>query len=81
MGELELSLNDFREYSTAKRLRELHLPNGPTQINLRQLYDGITSWKINDRTLAVDDIAAIIVFGSAVRYPGFVEEPTITKKY
>lgn len=81
-----MSLDEFRTYRQAKRpgelrLGELHLPNGSYKISLSSLYDNLTSWKINDNTLSVDDLVAIIVFGSAVRYPGFTEQPTITKKY
>ena len=81
MEELELSLDDFRDYYKAKRLGELHLPNGSYKISLSSLYDCLASWKINGHYLSVDDLAAIIVFGSAVRYPGFTEQPTVTKKY
>jgi len=81
MKEIGYSLDDFKTYHQGKRLGELYLPNGSYKISLSSLYDNLTTWKINDHTLSVDDITAIIVFGSAVRYPGFTEQPAITIKY
>ena len=46
MVEIELSLDDFRDYHEAKKLGELHLPNGSYKISLNNLYDNLVSWKI-----------------------------------
>ena len=81
MVEIELSLDDFRDYHEAKKLGELHLPNGSYKISLNNLYDNLVSWKIEGKTISVDDLVAIIVFGSAVHYPGFTEQLTTAKKY
>lgn len=42
-------------------------------INLTDLYKLVTGWKVNHILVPLDDIVAVIVFGSAVRYPGFRE--------
>lgn len=81
MDEIELSLDDFRDYFKSNSLGELHLPNGSCKISLASLYDNLASWKINDKTLSVDDLVAVIAIGSAVRYPGYTERTITTKKY
>ena len=42
-------------------------------INLTDLYKLVTEWKVNHIGVPLDDIVAVIAFGSAVRYPGFTE--------
>ena len=42
-------------------------------INLADLYKLVTGWKVNHTLVPLDDIVAIIAFGSAVRHPGFQE--------
>ncbi|TSC91554.1 MAG: hypothetical protein CEN90_352 [Parcubacteria group bacterium Licking1014_17] len=42
-------------------------------INLADLYKLVTGWKVNHTLVPLDDIVAVIAFGSAVRHPGFQE--------
>ncbi|MEK6863642.1 MAG: hypothetical protein AABW53_03010 [Nanoarchaeota archaeon] len=81
MEELELSLEDFEDYHERNKLGYLYLPNGSMKIDMERLYSGITTWRIGGKILSAADVTAVIAFGSAVRYPGFTEHPTITKKY
>ena len=81
MAELELSLDDFRDYYESQKLGNLYLPNGSYKVRLRDLYENIVSWKINDKTLTIDDLTAIFAIGSAVHHPGYQVVSTSTKKY
>ena len=82
-----LSLEDFARYFENNRLGRLYFPNGKcftpngewfedgkiTQfhINLRDLYNLIIGWKINNAGISLDDVVGVIAFGSAVRHPGY----------
>lgn len=50
-------------------------------ISLTDLYKMVCGWKINHTLVPIEDIVAIIAFGSAVRYPGVQDVPYKTRKY
>lgn len=93
MTETNLSMNDFTRYFEAKRLGKLYFPNGkcmvPSKgaeltnffIRLDDLYKIVSGWKINQTLVPLDDIIAVIAFGSAVRYPGVQEITRTHLKY
>ena len=79
--EAKLSMKDFARYFEAKRLGRLSFPNGESYsidgfvdfyIRLNDLYKLASDWKVNLTLVPLDDIVAIIAFGSAVRYPGTI---------
>lgn len=93
--ETMLSPTDFRTYFEKDRLGKLYLPNGiryaPEKdwpitdgavINLKKLYKLMIGWKVQNETeVPVDDIVAIIAFGSAIRYPGYDIFTESSRKY
>ena len=50
-------------------------------INLTDLYKLVTGWKVNHTLVPLDDIVAVIAFGSAVRHPGVQEVSRERRKY
>jgi len=92
-----LSLEDFARYFENNRLGRLYFPNGKcftpngewfedgkiTQfhINLRDLYNLIIGWKINNAGISLDDVVGVIAFGSSVRHPGYRVTSKTGKKY
>jgi hypothetical protein len=91
MIETDLTINDFTKYFEQKKLGKLYLPNGKAfntnmhdwtkfNINLGDLYKLMSGWKINHTEVPLNDILAVISFGSAVKYPGYTEKP-IEKGY
>ena len=93
--EVMLSPTDFRTYFEKDRLGKLYLPNGiryaPEKdwpitegavVSLKKLYKLMIGWKVQNETeVPVDDIVAIIAFGSAVRYPGYDIVTEKSRKY
>ena len=90
----KLNLKDFEKYFNKNKLNNLLLPNKPNidaldikdcslKIDLHWLYKEITKWKIKGQDIKTNDIVAVIVFGSSVRYPneGFYEYIKERKKY
>ncbi|KKT28063.1 MAG: hypothetical protein UW43_C0012G0001 [Candidatus Yanofskybacteria bacterium GW2011_GWA1_44_21] len=89
MTETNLSMMDFTRYFEAKRLGKLYFPNGKCMIphglafenaefpnffiRLDDLYKMVSGWKVNHTLVPLDDIIAVIAFGSAVRHPGVQE--------
>lgn len=84
MGLDQLTPKDLESYYQANRLGELVFPHGSCHsinwssgtvskkkfyINLAELFDLILKWRINGRSVNIEDVVAIIAFGSAVRYP------------
>lgn len=86
MIEVDLSIEDFTKYFAQKKLSRLSFPNGTCLIphglifehadiidffvTLDELYKLMCGWRINSTLVPIEDIIAIIAFGSAVRYPG-----------
>ena len=97
MVETNLSMNDFTRYFEEKRLGNLHFPNGECIIThghafenaefpkffvrLDDLYKMVSGWKVNHTLVPLDDIVAVIAFGSAVRHPGEREVSFERRKY
>lgn len=91
MTETNLSMKDFTRYFEAKRLGKLYFPNGRYVeylwgfsnffVNLTDLYKLVSGWKVNHTLVPLDDIVAVIAFGSTVRYPDVEEIPYTHKKY
>ena len=95
MTEARLSMNDFTRYFEANRLGKLYFPNGVYVehmyrtwysgssffIHLADLYKLVSGWKINHTLVPLNDIIAIIAFGSAVRYPGIEKVSHVRSKY
>ena len=97
MEEKDLSMQDFTRYFEKSRLGRLYFPNGkcftpngysfghgeitPFHIDLSNLYELLTEWKINDREFPLDDVVGVIAFGSAVRHPGYKEVHKKRRKY
>ena len=95
--ETDLSVRDFTRYFEAKRLGKLYFPNGMCIIprgsalenaephgffvSLTELYKMVSDWKINHTMVPLDDIIAVIAFGSAVRHPGTREISYTRRKY
>lgn len=50
-------------------------------INLTDLYKLVTGWKVNHTLVPLDDIVAVIAFGSAVRHPGVQKVYQERRKY
>lgn len=53
----------------------------PFYIDLADLYKLVTGWKVNHTLVPLDDIVAVIAFGSAVRHPGVQEVTHERRKY
>ncbi len=97
MTETNLSMKDFKRYFEAKRLGKLYFPNGKCMIphgpwfehaefpsffvHLSDLYKMVSGWKVNHTLVPLDDIVAVIAFGSAVRHPGVQEVSRERRKY
>ncbi len=92
MIETKLSIQDFTKYFESNRLGKLHLPNGNSwnpeklsrdgiNVNLRDLFKVMSGWKINDTEVPLDDIVAVIAYGSAVRFPGYEMVPEKRRKF
>ena len=93
MTETNLSMKDFTRYFESGRLGKLYFPNGRCVyvnywegfsnffVNLADLYKLVSGWKVNNTLVPLDDIVAVIAFGSAVRYPNIEEIPYTYKKY
>ena len=86
MIDVNLSMKEFTKYFEQNRLGKFYFPNGELYgkklwINLRDLYKLVTCWRIKDTEIPLDDIVAIISFGSAVRYPDLEEFIHKKKKY
>ena len=91
MTETNLSITDFTRYFEAKRLGRLYFPNGKYVkytlelsnlfVYLTDLYKLMSGWKVNHTLVPLDDIIAVIAFGSAIRYPGVEEISYARKKY
>ena len=97
MTETNLSMMDFTRYFEAKRLGKLYFPNGKCMIphglafenaefpnffiRLDDLYKMVSGWKVNHTLVPLDDIIAVIAFGSAVRHPGVQEVSRERRKY
>lgn len=95
--ETQLSMDDFTRYFEAKRLDRLFFPNGQCMIphgsafedaefpnffvRLDELYKLVSGWKVNHTLVPLNDIVAVIAFGSAVRYPGVEEVARQRRKY
>jgi hypothetical protein len=95
--QTDLSMKDFTRYFEANRAGRLYFPNGecltphgeafenaertPFHVNLRDLYKLVTGWKINHTEVPLDDILAVIAFGSAVKHPGYEEVPVLRRRY
>lgn len=89
--ETVLNMDDFTKYFEEKRLGRLYFPNGrcythydlgrndPFFIRLDDLYKLVTGWRINHTLVPLDDIVAVIAFGSAVRRPEDI--PYSRRKY
>lgn len=50
-------------------------------IRLDDLYKMVCGWKVNHIQVPLDDIIAIVAFGSAVRYPGVVKIKHTHRRY
>lgn len=50
-------------------------------IELKNLYKIMSGWKINHLEVPLDEIIAIISYGSAVKYPGYKLIPETKKKF
>ena len=97
MANTDLSISDFTSYFELNRLGRLHFPNGKCLIphgcnifdaefpnffiNLGDLYKLVTGWRVNHTLVPLDDIVAVIAFGSAVRFPGMKEISVTRRKY
>lgn len=93
MVETDLSMGTFTHYFEAKRLGSLYFPNGhcttPNRylsfrkffVDLNDLYKLVSGWKVNHTEVPLNDIVAVIAFGSAVRYPGTETIFKTRKKY
>lgn len=97
MTETNLSMKDFTRYFEQQRLGKLYFPNGKCIIphgnafehaefpnffvHLDDLYKMVSGWKVNHTLVPLDDIVAVIAFGSAVRHPGVQEVPRTRRKY
>lgn len=97
MIETDLSMKDFARYFETKRLGKLYFPNGRCIIphgewfeqaefpnffvHLDDLYKMVSGWKVNHTLVPLDDIVAVIAFGSAVRHPGIQEVSHERRKY
>jgi hypothetical protein len=96
MIETNLSMKDFTRYFEQKRLGKLSFPNGRCYVSteradtttnlfvkLHEVYKLITGWKINRTLVPLNDIVAVIAFGSTVRFPnaGFSEHIWKRRKY
>jgi hypothetical protein len=80
--ETVLSIDEFTKYFEKNHLGKLYFPNGRYVyrgvegvffIDLADLYKLVSGWRINHNIVPLDDIVAVIAFGSAVRHPGFKE--------
>ena len=82
MTDTRLSMSDFTRYFDAKRLGHLYFPNGQAyahpgyspeittfNVGLADLYKMICGWRVNHMMVPLEDIIAVIAFGSAVRCP------------
>lgn len=67
--EAKLSMEDFTRFFEKNRLGKLYFPNGGVDVHLHDLYRLVTGWRINGSTILLENIVAIIAFGSAVRVP------------
>lgn len=81
-----LSVKDLAKYVEKERTGRLVFPNGGRflsdfSVNLRDVYGLVANWEIQGNKIPIDDISAIIAFGSSVRYPGYREVPVTRKKY
>lgn len=72
----------FFEYESRKALGEIIFPQGTMwnkgalgrpRLSLRTLYDIMTQWTVNGLLVSQETILAVIVFGSSVRAPRFIE--------
>ncbi|MBT3404872.1 hypothetical protein HN832_01925 [archaeon] len=92
MVKTNLSAQDFAKYFKSNRLGNLHIPNGDSvnfrgyfqkglDVNLGALFEVMSGWRINRYEVPLDDIFAVIAYGSAVKYPGYKMVPRIRKKY
>jgi len=78
----EQSISDFKAHGMLSMLSALSLPNGGINISLMKLYNAIQyEWKINNRYIDIGHVVAVIAFGSAVQYPGYVEQKAQRKEY
>ena len=92
MIETNLTIQYFTKYFEERKLGNFYFPNGESfntrkriyenlSINLKDLYKTVVGWKINDTEVPLDDILAVIAFGSAVRYPGYTKIPETKRKW
>lgn len=97
MVKTNLSIKDFTRYFETKRLGKLYFPNGKRMMNydstcakgkypnfsihLEDLYKLVSGWRVDHTLVPLDDIVAIIAFGSAVRHPGVHKVPHTRRKY
>lgn len=97
MTETNLSMKDFTRYFEVQRLGKLYFPNGKCMIphgcavedaefpnffvHLDDLYKMVSGWRVNHTLVPLDDIVAVIAFGSAVRHPGVQEVSRERRKY
>lgn len=95
--EIDLSLGDFTRYFEMNRLGRLSFPNGKAflqsgkwfengqivnlYVEMNDLYKMVCGWKINGVLVPLDDIVAVIAFGSAVRHPGYEEVQRTHRRY
>ena len=95
--EMGLSIKDFTHYFEQQRLGKLYFPNGKCIvprglafenaefpnffIELGELYKLVCGWRVNCTTVPIEDIVAVVAFGSAVRYPGVKDVITRRRKY
>lgn len=86
MIERKLTVSDFREYFEKNKLGRLTLPNGNwgngMSLKLNELFKLMSGWKIkNESEVPFDDILAVVVYGSAIRYPGYEMISVTAPKY
>lgn len=97
MVEMELTMKDFSKFFERGDLGKLSFPNGtvfiprgmyvewghdvPLFANLDELYKAAVGWKVNKNVVELEDIIAIVAFGSAVQHPGYDEHVQQYKKY
>jgi len=97
MVETKLTTRDFAKFFERGDLGKLSFPNGtvfiargiytewgrsvPLFVNLDELYKAAVGWEINKSVVKLDDIIAIVAYGSAVQHPGYDEYIQRYKKY
>lgn len=97
MTETDLTMDDFRRYFEKNSLGDLFFPNGRCMtphgqffensefmnfhVRLDDLYKLVSGWRVNRTLVPLDDIVAVIAFGSTVRQPGTYEVTRTRRKY